>query len=296
MVLAVARWKSTLVASWLAQICSIMGFALVLPFLPFFVRELGVTNERSVLLWCGWLSSGAGVTMALVAPIWGTLADRHGRKLMVMRSMFGGMLVLGLMGLVQNVHQLLALRILQGILTGTVSASVALVAGIVPMRRAGFALGLMQTALFIGNAAGPWVGGGLAEHVGYRLPFGVAAGFLLIGSLLTLLGVHEDFDRSEMQTDENGATTIWQVLSITGFSTMVALLFVIQFSGSFVGPILPLYIERISGLHGHASGGHRDDPRPRGGSPRRSPRRCWGCSATSSATAGCWSSVPSSPA
>jgi MFS transporter, DHA1 family, multidrug resistance protein len=119
----VAKWKSTLVASWLAQICSIMGFAIVIPFLPFYVRELGVTDEKAVLLWSGWgLSTSVGLTMALVSPLWGLLADRHGRKMMVMRSMFGGVLVLGLMGLVQNVYQLLALRILQGVLTGTVTA------------------------------------------------------------------------------------------------------------------------------------------------------------------------------
>ncbi|MEN6645028.1 MAG: MFS transporter [Armatimonadia bacterium] len=248
------RWKSTLIASWLAQICSIVGFALVIPFLPFYVRELGVTDEKAVLLWCGWgLSTSAGLTMAIVAPIWGVLGDRHGRKLMVMRSMFGGVIVLALMGLVQNVHQLMALRILQGALTGTVSASIALVSSIVPTRRAGFALGLMQTAMFIGNSMGPWVGGNLAEQVGYRIPFVIAAGFLLVGGLLTAFGVHENFDPNEMVEDENGATTIRQVLAITGFTTMIGLLFMIQFSGSFIGPILPLYIERISGLHGHAS-------------------------------------------
>ncbi|MGE5531826.1 MAG: MFS transporter [Bacteroidota bacterium] len=251
-----AKWKSTLVASWLAQICSIMGFSFVLPFLPFYVRELGVTDEKSVLLWSGWgLSTSVGLTMAIFAPIWGILADRHGRKLMVMRSMFGGMFVLAGMGLVQNVYQLLALRILQGVLTGTVSASVTLVSSIVPTRRAGFALGLMQSALFIGTAVGPWVGGAMAQHCGYRLPFLYAAGFLLVGGLLTVFAVHEDFDPDEMEASDDGATTMWQVLTLTGFSTMVGLLFLVQFSGSFVGPILPLYIEKISALpHGHATG------------------------------------------
>ena len=226
-----------------------MGFAAVQPFLPYYVRSLGVHTEAGVLLWSGWLSSGAGIAMAIVAPVWGVLADRHGRKMMVMRSMFGGFLVLALMGLAQNVYQLLALRILQGILTGTVTASVALIASVVPMRRTGIAMGLMQNALFIGGAAGPLIGGVVAEKMGFRLPFEFAAVLVLMGGLLTLFWVHEEFDPDEMENSDDGAMTIRGVLGITGFTTMVGLLFMMQFSGSFVGPILPLYIERISGLH-----------------------------------------------
>lgn len=247
-VFVVAHWKSTLIASWVAQVCSIAGFALVAPFLPFYVRELGVTNERDVILWSGYLYSSAGLAMFITAPIWGILADRYGRKLMVMRSMYGGLVVLGLMAYVTNVHQLLVLRIIQGTLTGTVSASVALVSSVVPTRRAGFALGLMQTALMIGGAIGPFVGGPLAEHLGYRVPFLFAAGFLLIGALLTTFVVREDFDPTEMESDGNGPGTIWQVFALTGFSTLVLLLFMVQFSGSFLMPILPLYIEQISGV------------------------------------------------
>lgn len=254
---SVTQWKPTLAASWLAQLCSIAGFALVVPFLPYYVRELGVTDEKSVLLWAGWLSSGAGLMMALVAPLWGVLADRHGRKLMVMRSMFGGMVVLALMAFVHNVHQLLALRILQGALTGTVSASVALVASIVPARRTGFSLGLMQAALFVGNAFGPAIGGPLADTVGYRIPFLVSAGLLLIGGLLTLFFVHEGFDPDEIKLNGKGTTTIRDVLGITGFTTMIGVLFMVQFSGSFIGPLLPVYIEKISGIpHPGALTGH----------------------------------------
>lgn len=240
-----AKWKSTLAASWVAQICSITGFALVMPFLPYFVRDLGVHNDQAVVLWSGWLTSGAGLAMAIMAPVWGIVADRRGRKLMVMRSMFGGMVVLGLMGLVHNVHQLLILRILQGVLTGTVSASVALVASVVPVRRTGFAMGMMQQAVFIGNAVGPLIGGVAADHFGYRIPFEIAAGFLLVGACCTWFGVSEAFETQEVKAGEAGAMTMREMLTVTGFSTMIALLFMVNFSGSFVGPILPLYLRQL---------------------------------------------------
>jgi MFS transporter, DHA1 family, multidrug resistance protein len=235
-------------------VCSIIGFSIVMPFLPFYVRELGVTDHRAVLMWVGWLSSGAGLTMAFVAPIWGVLADRHGRKLMVLRSMFGGSIVIAMMGFAQNIHQLFALRILQGVLTGTVAASVALVSSVVPERRAGFALGLMQTALMVGASLGPWIGGHYAEHYGYRLPFFIGAGFLLVGGVLTVFGVHEDFVPHQASDAEEGGS-LRQVLSLTGFTTMLALLFMVQFVGSFVGPFLPLYIQRVGGLSQQSAAG-----------------------------------------
>jgi MFS transporter, DHA1 family, multidrug resistance protein len=224
-----------------------MGFAMCVPFLPPFVRALGVHGEKSVLIWSGWLSTAAGLVMFFVAPVWGILADRHGRKLMVMRSMFGGMIVLGLMAYVQNVHQLLFLRMMQGLLTGTVAASVALVSSVVPTKRAGFALGLMQTAMYVGNALGPALGGQLAFAYGFRVPFMGAAGMLCVAGVLTAVGVREEFDPRTEEETTGGAGTIWQVLGLSGFATLAGVLFLVMFAGSFVGPIMPLYIEKLAG-------------------------------------------------
>ena len=95
------RWRVTLPVMWVAQLCSIMGFSFVMPFMPFFVRELGVT-EKMVPVWAGLTGTGAGIAMSIMGPIWGFVADRHGRKLMVQRAMFGGSIVLALMGMTQN--------------------------------------------------------------------------------------------------------------------------------------------------------------------------------------------------
>lgn len=233
----------------MAQACATIGFASVIPFMPFYVRELGVTDERAVLLWSGWGTfTSAGLAMAIMAPIWGTLADRHGRKVMVMRSMFGGMVVLFLMGFAQNVYQLVALRVIQGALAGTVSASTALVSSIVPERRTGFALGLMQAAYFTAHSLGPWIGGAAAEAFGHRIPFFFSAGFLLTGGLLTLFLVHENYTPPVRDKSSKRSGTIWEVLALSGFGIMVGMLMMVYFSNTFVGPIMPLYVEQISGL------------------------------------------------
>jgi DHA1 family multidrug resistance protein-like MFS transporter len=107
-------WKRNLYVIWVAELVAIAGFSVVMPFLPYYVQELGVTDLEQVEMWSGLLVTGQAVTMAIFAPIWGSLADRYGRKLMVERAMFGGTILLGAMGLVHNVQQLAILRVLQG--------------------------------------------------------------------------------------------------------------------------------------------------------------------------------------
>ena len=143
-------WQMTLYVMFAAQLLSIIGFSFSLPFLPFYIRELGVTEERLVPYWAGILAASASLVMVFFSPLWGWIADRYGRKPMVTRAMFGGAIITFAMGLVENIWQLLGLRMLSGALTGTISASIALVSTAVPRANLGFALGLMQVAVFLG--------------------------------------------------------------------------------------------------------------------------------------------------
>ena len=142
-------WRSTLFVMFIAQLLSIVGFAFVLPFIPFYIREIGVTDEKLVPIWAGILMAASSLTMTIFAPIWGWLSDRYGRKLMVERAMFAGAIITMVMGMIGNVYQLLFLRLLSGVFTGTISASIALVSSVLPGTRLGFGLGLMQVAVFL---------------------------------------------------------------------------------------------------------------------------------------------------
>jgi MFS transporter, DHA1 family, multidrug resistance protein len=161
--------------------------------MPFYIKELGASSTDQAVLWSGLVLAGGAGVMAVVAPIWGLLADRHGRKPMVLRAMFAAMVTVGLMGLATEPWQLVALRMVEGAFTGTVAASTALVASSAPKERLGFALGMIQTAVIAGASIGPFLGGISADLVGYRSTFYLSAAVLGSAGLIVLLLVHEQF-------------------------------------------------------------------------------------------------------
>ena len=227
-----------------AQLLSMIGFAFVLPFLPFYIRELGVTDERLVPVWAGVMAAAGSLVMAVFSPLWGWLADRHGRKIMVERAMFGGAVITFAMGLVSNVWQLLFLRLLSGATTGTISASIAMVSTVVPQQRLGYALGLMQVAVFLGMTLGPWIGGIMADVIGYRYTFMAGGAILLLGGAFVLFGTQERFSRPSKETLAKGDRLL-SLLAYGGFPAMLALFFFFHFTVHFVAPILPLFIETM---------------------------------------------------
>ncbi len=238
------HWQRTLYACWFAQLLSIIGFAFVMPFIPFYVRELGVTGEANVAIWAGLVITAAGIMQAIFAPIWGNLADRYGRKIMVQRAMFGGAVVMTAMGFAGDVWHLLGLRALQGALTGTVVASTTLVASVTPNGRMGYSLGMMQVAVLMGVTVGPWAGGLMADAWGYRVPFYASGGMLFLGGLVVLLLAKENFSVPDKNSAQNHG--LQRAFGRKGLLALLATFFMISLAGSFVGPIFPLLVEQVS--------------------------------------------------
>jgi DHA1 family multidrug resistance protein-like MFS transporter len=230
---------------FLAQFLSGVGFSFVFPFFPFYFRELGLRNDDEVFLWMGYTSLVFGITMAVSAPLWGIIADRYGRKIMVIRSMFAGAVVLGLMGLATNPWHILILRFLQGMTTGTVTASVTLVSSVTPAARLGFSLGIVQTGLLVGNAVGPFIGGLMADQFGYRVPCGLAFIILFVGALLVIFGAKENFIKPAGHR-ENGLHTVRGILNTEGFLTVLVVYFMIYTLGGMIIPVLPIFIEQLA--------------------------------------------------
>jgi MFS transporter, DHA1 family, multidrug resistance protein len=238
-------WRTTLAVTTLAQFLSGVGFSFVFPFLPFYFGDLGLKTQKDVLLWYGYTSIAFGVTMAVSAPLWGILADRWGRKLMVIRSMFSGAVILGLMGLATSPWHILFLRILQGMTTGTVTAAVTLVSSITPVENLGVSLGIVQTGLLIGSSVGPLLGGVLADHLGYRVPCGLAFIILSLGALLVTFFATEKFTPSE-DAKMNGLKTMHGIIKTDGFKVILSTYFLIYVISTMIAPILPLFIQKLS--------------------------------------------------
>jgi DHA1 family multidrug resistance protein-like MFS transporter len=223
-----------------------LAFGFILPFLPLYLREIGVTPDSAVIFWSGALVTSTGISLAIFSPIWGALADRHGRKVMVLRSLLVGGVIIALMGLVQNVGQFLVLRILQGVFTGTIAASTALVASIVPRDRMAASMGQLQTSVYVGIAAGPVLGGLIAQAVGIRGTFFVAGAMLFASGLLVWQFVHEHYTPPSTMKRPGFFETLGIGLRSRTLMPLMVTLFLVQLSTAIVFPILPLYVEHLS--------------------------------------------------
>ncbi|MFP3853593.1 MAG: MFS transporter [Anaerolineales bacterium] len=237
-------WRRTLYIVFTAQVMTAVGFSSVFPFLPLYVSDLGSTSGLSVELLSGLVFSAQAFTMMIASPIWGALADRWGRKLMVERAMFGGAVLLLLMAFVRSAEELVLLRALQGMVTGTVSAANALVASAAPRGRTGFAMGMLQVGLGAGVALGPLIGGAVADAYGYSAAFFVTAALLLLAGLLVLFGVNEQFDPAQGEELEPLAfRRKWMdILSLPGVRITYLLEFLSYLGRMMLIPVLPLFI------------------------------------------------------
>lgn len=242
-----AGWHRTLYVMFLAQLITAVGFSSIFPFLPLYVESLGSTTGLSIELLAGLVFSGQAVTMMIASPIWGAISDRFGRKLMVERSLFGGAAVVFLMAFVHSAEQLVLLRMVQGLISGTVAATNALVASAAPRERTGYAMGILQTGLGTGVALGPILGGMLADAFGYNSAFYVTAGMLTFAGLLVVFFVHEDFQPLEALANHTMSFMgEWKkILSLTGVRVSYLLRFMSQLGRMFIVPIAPFFIATL---------------------------------------------------
>lgn len=187
------NWKRNLFVTWLGCFLTGAAFSLIMPFLPLYVETLGVTGHQALNMWSGLVFSITFLFSAIASPFWGGLADRRGRKLMLLRSALGMAIVMLLMGMAQNIWQFLALRAVLGLLGGFIPNANALIATQVPRNRSGWALGTLSTGGVSGALIGPLIGGLLADQYGLRPVFYITAGVLLACFVLTLLYVKEQF-------------------------------------------------------------------------------------------------------
>ncbi|MBI3492472.1 MAG: MFS transporter [Acidobacteria bacterium] len=246
-------WRRNVYAVTAASFLGYTGFTLVMPFLPLFIGQLGVTDVGQIAMWTG-VSLGVtpGLT-ALLAPAWGRLGDRYGRKIMVERSLISFVVLMTAMAFVTRPWHVLAMRAIQGLFAGYGSLSVAMAAESAPRDRMPSAIGLVQTAQRLGPGVGPVIGGALAGLVGLRRAFIATALFYAVGLVVVFWFYDERAVDSQWpgraDPAEGGRVTFRSVLTFQNFVLMMAVIFGLQFVDRSFGPVLPLYVEQIGVAH-----------------------------------------------
>lgn len=187
------NWQKNLFVAWCGCFLTGIAFSLVMPFLPLYVELLGVTDPHSLNMWSGLVFSITFLFSAIASPFWGGLADRKGRKIMLLRSALGMSVVMVLMGLATSIWQFLALRAVLGLLGGFVPNANALIATQAPRNKSGWALGWLSTGAVSGALIGPLIGGLLADSFGLRPVFFITASVLFVCFIMTLFAVREEF-------------------------------------------------------------------------------------------------------
>jgi DHA1 family multidrug resistance protein-like MFS transporter len=219
------------------------GFAFVLPFLPLFVRDLGVAEPHRAALWAGVLIGIAPLLAGLLAPVWGRLADRHGHKSIALKALVSYVVILALTAAVTSVSQLLALRIGIGLFGGIGPLGLAMATAQTRREDTGRAVGLVQAAQILSAAIGPFAGGLLADTIGIRRTFLVTAALCALA--LGLVAVfYEERDRSASRTAGPSAS-FGAVAAVPGVVALLVVLFVVNFIGRSFTPILPLHLSDL---------------------------------------------------
>jgi DHA1 family multidrug resistance protein-like MFS transporter len=218
------------------------------PILPLFLGDLGVSDPVTLNVYVGLISALPAISLAIMAPIWGSLADNYGRKPMLLRAMFGGAAIMVLQGLVTSPWQLLALRTIQGCLTGTVAAATVLVASATPKEEIGYSLGLLQMAVYLGNSLGPMLGGFVSDAFGHRMNFFVTSVLLLLGGLIVLKFTDDAFvpPANRKSVRKSLVPDFSPLMSSKILWALLAVVAADQVAGTIASPFLPLFIKGIS--------------------------------------------------
>lgn len=238
-------WKKNLIVCWFGIFVASVGMSQIAPVLPLYIKHLGVTNTASIAQLSGLAFGVTYIICAIFSPIWGYAADKYGRKPMILRASLGMAIVIGTMGLAQNVYQLIGLRLVQGAITGYSTACTTLIATQTDKEHAGEALGTLSTASIAGSLIGPMIGGYIEETLGFQPVFFITGALLLISFITTALFVKESFtreDKKALSLKETWSSVPEKSLTITMFVTF----FVLAVALYSVEPIITVYITQLS--------------------------------------------------
>lgn len=229
---------------WICQFLAMVGMSSIVPFLPLFVRELGVTSIEETSKWSGLVFAGPFFVSLFLSSVWGNLGDKYGRKMMTIRATFGLAIAQILIGYSQDINQLFLARMLQGGLSGFLPAAMALIASNTPEEKTGYALGTLQSSTAAGTVLGPLFGGVISDFLSFRAVFFVVAGLLFLVGFAIIFFVKED--KREQSKKNFTLFDNWKYVILDKKIFIPAILIMLTSLGiSFVRPIFVLFVETL---------------------------------------------------
>ena len=238
-------WRRNLYAVTAAGFIGFTGFTLVMPFLPLYFEQLGLTDVGEIALWSGMSLGVTPAVTAFMAPLWGRLADRYGRKIMVQRSLVSFVFVMAALAFVTEPWHVFALRTIQGLFAGYGALTLTMAADVAPKEQTAYAIGFVQTAQRIGPALGPVIGGIVAQAVGLRNAFFVTASFYALAVLVVTFGYDERTVPTHAEAGKAARLTFRSVLAFENFVLLMAVIFGLQMVDRSFGPVLPLFVSAL---------------------------------------------------
>ncbi len=237
-------WQRNQWAIYASVLISFLSFTFVMPFLPQYVQRLGVSDPNRAALWSGLLVGISPLLGGILTPFWVRVGERTGNKPMVLRSLIAFVVLLSLMGLVTNVWQLLALRILLGVFSGFSSFALAVISVTVPKDRIAQSIGTLQSTQFIAAALGPIFGGTLADTIGLRETFFVSGALSVVATIVFFWLFDAAHDRAAAPKRKDRAS-IGMLAHLPGFLAIMVTLVSISFIERTFGPLIPLYVQHL---------------------------------------------------
>jgi MFS transporter, DHA1 family, multidrug resistance protein len=241
-------WRRNVWALTLTVFISFVGFQFFSPFLPLYIRELGVTDPAKIALWSGLQAAVTPAMSGILSPVFGRLADRFGRKMMLIRSLVGFVVIVAAMGLVTSVEQLFLARVVMGFFAGFTPMVMALATTSAPKDKVPAAIGMVQSAQLLSVAVGPAIGGYVASHFGIRYAFFATAALCALALVGLIVLFQEVSPGTGAQRPPASKMPLSEVFKYPHFATVMALLFAAQFVDRGLALLIPLQVAHLPGI------------------------------------------------
>ncbi|AWV38012.1 MFS transporter [Leuconostoc mesenteroides] len=231
--------------AWIGTFMAGMAFSEAMPFLALYIMQISHFNQAQVSFYAGISYAASYLVVILVSPIWGKIADQHGRKPMLLRTAAGMGIVIILLSCVTNIWQIIILRLCQGLFDGYTPSVIALIASETPLEERSVVISKLSTGYIIGGLMGPLIGGVLATIFSIRMTFFITGIILLCVAFISFYGIQENFQKINTSPTEKLASSKKESVWTVPILILLSATMLIQFVESAIIPYVSLMIKDL---------------------------------------------------